>query len=50
METPDPHGRQRTEDNRGQWRVEQSMLDEYIKEKYAETRRLVEEAKAEHRR
>lgn len=35
---------------RGQWRVEQSMLDEYIKEKYAETRRLVEEAKAEHKR
>jgi excisionase family DNA binding protein len=35
---------------RGQWRVEQSMLDEYIKEKYAETRRLVEEAKAEHNR
>lgn len=35
---------------RGQWRIEQSMLDEYIKEKYAETRRLVEEAKAEHKR
>ncbi|GLB66909.1 helix-turn-helix domain-containing protein [Arthrobacter mangrovi] len=35
---------------RGQWRVEQSMLDEYIKEKYAETRRLVEESKAEHKR
>ena len=35
---------------RGQWRVEQSMLDEYIKEKYAETRRLVEEAKAEQKR
>jgi excisionase family DNA binding protein len=35
---------------RGQWRVEQSMLDEYIQEKYAETRRLVEEAKAEHNR
>lgn len=35
---------------RGQWRVEQTMLDEYIKEKYAETRRLVEEAKADPRR
>ena len=35
---------------RGQWRVEQTMLDEYIKEKYAETRRLVEEAKADSRR
>lgn len=31
---------------RGQWRVEQLMLDQYIDNKYAETRRLVEEAKS----
>ncbi|MCW2132747.1 helix-turn-helix domain-containing protein [Arthrobacter sp. VKM Ac-2550] len=30
---------------RGQWRVEQLMLDQYIDNKYAETRRLVEEAR-----
>ncbi|EMY35684.1 DNA binding domain, excisionase family protein [Arthrobacter crystallopoietes BAB-32] len=34
---------------RGQWRVEQTMLDEYIQDKYAETRRLVEGAKAENK-
>ncbi|NMR29910.1 helix-turn-helix domain-containing protein [Crystallibacter degradans] len=31
---------------RGQWRVEQLMLDQYIDNKYAETRRLVEEARS----
>ena len=31
---------------RGQWRVEQLVLDQYIDDKYAETRRLVEEAKS----
>jgi excisionase family DNA binding protein len=31
---------------RGQWRVEQAMLEKYIQDKYAETRRLIEEAKA----
>jgi excisionase family DNA binding protein len=31
---------------RGQWRVEQMMLDQYIDNKYAETRRLVDEAKS----
>ena len=31
---------------RGQWRVEQAMLEKYIQDKYAETRRLVEEAKS----
>jgi excisionase family DNA binding protein len=31
---------------RGQWRVEQLMLDQYIDNKYAETRRLVDEAKS----
>jgi len=34
---------------RGQWRVEEAKLDEYIQEKYAETRRLIEGAKAENR-
>ncbi|MCG2622727.1 helix-turn-helix domain-containing protein [Arthrobacter sp. I2-34] len=33
---------------RGQWRVEQAMLEKYIQDKYAETRRLIEQAKAEH--
>jgi excisionase family DNA binding protein len=33
---------------RGQWRVEQAMLEKYIQDKYAETRRLIEEAKAPH--
>jgi excisionase family DNA binding protein len=31
---------------RGQWRVEQVVLDQYIQDKYAETRRLIEEAKS----
>jgi excisionase family DNA binding protein len=31
---------------RGQWRVEQVMLDQYIQDKYAQTRRLIEEAKS----
>lgn len=31
---------------RGQWRVEQAMLEKYIQDKYAETRRLIEEARA----
>ncbi|MFD1212682.1 helix-turn-helix domain-containing protein [Arthrobacter sp. GCM10027362] len=30
---------------RGQWRVEQDMLEKYIQEKYAQTRKLIEEAK-----
>jgi excisionase family DNA binding protein len=33
---------------RGQWRVEQAMLEKYIQEKYAETRRLIEEARTSH--
>jgi excisionase family DNA binding protein len=31
---------------RGQWRVEQVVLDQYIQDKYAQTRRLIEEAKS----
>jgi excisionase family DNA binding protein len=31
---------------RGQWRVEQVVLDQYIQDKYAETRRMIEEAKS----
>jgi excisionase family DNA binding protein len=34
---------------RGQWRVEQSMLEQYIQDKYAETRRMVEESRAARR-
>lgn len=33
---------------RGQWRVEQAMLEKYIQDKYAETRRLIEQARVEH--
>ena len=31
---------------RGQWRVEQIVLDQYIQDKYAQTRRLIEESKS----
>lgn len=31
---------------RGQWRVEESMLEQYIQERYAETSRLIDEARA----
>jgi excisionase family DNA binding protein len=31
---------------RGQWRVEQVVLDQYIQDKYAQTRRLIDEAKS----
>ncbi len=31
---------------RGQWRVEQVVLDQYIQDKYAQTRRQIEEAKS----
>jgi excisionase family DNA binding protein len=34
---------------RGQWRVEQTVLDKYIEDKYAEARRMVEESKAKDR-
>ncbi len=31
---------------RGQWRVEQTVLDQYIEDKYAEARRQIQDAKA----
>lgn len=31
---------------RGQWRVEETMLEQYIQERYAEASRMIEEAKA----
>lgn len=31
---------------RGQWRVEQTVLDRYIEEKYEESRRMVEKARS----
>lgn len=31
---------------RGQWRVEEAMLEQYIQERYAEASRMIEEAKA----
>lgn len=30
---------------RGQWRVEQTVLDRYIEEKYEESRRMVEQGR-----
>ncbi|GAA1341853.1 helix-turn-helix transcriptional regulator [Arthrobacter roseus] len=34
---------------RGQWRVEQTVLDQYIEDKYAEARRQIQDAKAKER-
>lgn len=34
---------------RGQWRVEQTVLDQYIEDKYAEARRQIQGAKARER-
>ena len=31
---------------RGQWRVEEKMLEQYIEERYAEASRMIQEAKA----
>lgn len=31
---------------RGQWRVEESMLEQYIQERYAEASRMIQEAKS----
>ncbi len=31
---------------RGQWRVEEKMLEQYIEERYAEASRVIQEAKA----
>ena len=31
---------------RGQWRVEEKMLEQYIEERYAEASRMIEEAKS----
>ena len=31
---------------RGQWRVEEKMLEQYIQERYAEASRMIEEAKS----
>jgi excisionase family DNA binding protein len=31
---------------RGQWRVEETMLEQYIQERYAEASRMIEEAKS----
>lgn len=31
---------------RGQWRVEQTVLDRYIEEKYEESRRMVEQSRS----
>ena len=33
---------------RGQWRVEEKMLEQYIEERYAEASRMIQEAKAKH--
>lgn len=30
---------------RGQWRIEETMLEQYIQERYAETSRMIQEAK-----
>ena len=30
---------------RGQWRIEQTMLEQYIQERYAEANRMIQEAK-----
>ena len=32
---------------RGQWRVEEKMLEQYIEERYAEASRMIQEAKSE---
>ena len=34
---------------RGQWRVEEKMLEQYIEERYAEASRMIEEAKSKSR-
>lgn len=34
---------------RGQWRVEEKMLEQYIEERYAEASRMIEEAKSKTR-
>lgn len=34
---------------RGQWRVEEKMLEQYIEERYAEASRMIEEAKSKAR-
>jgi hypothetical protein len=34
------------QDNRGQWRVEEKMLEQYIEERYAEASRMIQEAKS----
>jgi excisionase family DNA binding protein len=31
---------------RGQWRIEETMLEQYIQERYAEASRMIQEAKA----
>ena len=37
---------EKSQDNRGQWRVEETMLEQYIQERYAEASRMIEEARA----
>ncbi|QOI65961.1 hypothetical protein IG195_21760 (plasmid) [Arthrobacter sp. TES] len=37
VEALDPHGRERTEDNRGVWRVEEAKVQEFIDEAYRKT-------------
>lgn len=34
---------------RGQWRVEEKMLEQYIEERYAEASRMIEEARSKTR-
>ncbi|MDI3241198.1 helix-turn-helix domain-containing protein [Arthrobacter sp. AL08] len=34
---------------RGQWRVEEKMLEQYIEERYAEAGRMIEQAKSKNR-
>lgn len=40
---PTAHSRQ---DNRGQWRVEEKMLEQYIEERYAEASRMIQESRS----
>jgi len=34
------------QDNRGQWRVEEKMLEQYIEERYAEASRMIQESRS----
>ena len=40
---PTPEKRQ---DKRGQWRVEEKMLEQYIEERYAEASRMIQESRS----